>query len=99
MHCLDPARSKIAWGNGPLRFLGDASYSIYLAHLYVVIAFRILWQRLDLTADTLLSALLFVGACVAIGIAAGAFTYIFIERPVTNWVRGWAKPKRAEAIA
>ncbi len=91
--------SKIAWGNGPLRFLGDASYSIYLAHLYVVIAFRILWQRLDLTADTLLSALLFVGACVAIGIAAGAFTYIFIERPVTNWVRGWAKPKRAEAIA
>ncbi len=64
-----------------------------------MIAFRILWQRLDLTADTLPSALLFVGACVAIGIAAGAFTYIFIERPVTNWVRGWAKPKRAEAIA
>jgi peptidoglycan/LPS O-acetylase OafA/YrhL len=50
----------------------------------VVIAFLILWQRLDLPTDTLPSALLFVGACLAIGIAAGAFTHIFIERPVTN---------------
>lgn len=91
--------SKIAWGNGPLRFLGDASYSIYLAHLYVVIAFRILWQRLDLPTDTWPWALLFVGACVAVGIAAGAFTYIFIERPVTNWARRWFGPKRAPAIA
>lgn len=61
-------QSASAWRNGPLRFIGDASYSIYLAHLYVVIAFRIVWQRLHLPADTWLSAWLFLSACVAVGV-------------------------------
>lgn len=79
--------ARAPWRSGALHFLGDASYSIYLTHAYVVVAFRVLWQKLALPAEGWGPVLLFVFFCVIVGIAAGCVTYFLLERPLTNAAR------------
>jgi peptidoglycan/LPS O-acetylase OafA/YrhL len=80
-----------------LHFLGDASYSNYLAHLYVVIAFRILWQRLGLPTEGWAMGITFLVACISVGVSAGCVTYLVIERPLTDLARN-ALLRRREAV-
>ena len=79
----------------PLLFLGDASYSIYLAHLYAVVFFRLIWTKLHLDTSTIISAIVFVGACVVTGAAGGCLCHVLVERPLTRRVRGWAEHLRS----
>jgi peptidoglycan/LPS O-acetylase OafA/YrhL len=65
-----------------LAFLGDASYSIYLSHTFVVPAGVLLLQRLGLH-DPLTIALL-VGVMV---IVAGALSHIWLEKPMTSFFK------------
>ena len=67
-----------------LSFLGDASYSIYLGHLYAIILFRVVWEKLHLPTESLVSALLFVFAGVVAGGGSGAMLYQFVERPLNR---------------
>lgn len=75
---------------GPLqragKLLGDASYSIYLAHLYPVIGFRDVWLRAHLAGGTV-GLLSFLVMATATGIGAGLLVYFFIERPLTDRAR------------
>jgi exopolysaccharide production protein ExoZ len=66
----------------PLSFLGDASYSIYLSHTFVVpagvLAMRKMgFQELFVVAPTVLLAV----------VAAGCGSYLWIERPMTRWLK------------
>ncbi len=63
----------------PARFLGDASYSIYLTHGLVVAAMLKLIARFD-APPTLLVVVMTSLACLA----AGGVCYVLFERPVTS---------------
>lgn len=79
--------------------LGDASYSVYLVHLPVMVGVRML---LGLTPLRIPSDLLFL-LLVAIGVASGLVYYRLVERPLTRWLRRrvegaherWARTRRS----
>jgi peptidoglycan/LPS O-acetylase OafA/YrhL len=61
----------------PLAFLGDASYSIYLSHTFVVPATVIALKKIGVT-DT---PAVFLLAAVAV-MAAGSISYLWLEKPL-----------------
>ena len=78
----------------PLVVLGDASYSLYLVHLLVLTATRLVARRLGFTPTTLADEVLFVAiGCVA-AILAAILSYVLFERPVTRLLRGRIDPPR-----
>lgn len=77
----------------PLKLIGDASYSIYLSHLYVVILFRVLWKKLHLPIDGMIASVTFVGLCMTLGVLAGLFTYRFVERRLTEFAQTMLKAR------
>jgi exopolysaccharide production protein ExoZ len=62
------------------RRLGDASYSVYLVHLPVLLVLQGLLKR----APVALPGPAVVLLSVAVGLAAGAVFFVFVERPVTR---------------
>jgi exopolysaccharide production protein ExoZ len=70
-----------------LTSLGESSYSLYLFHIFLVVAFAKIWSYADL-AETLpvyvLGLLSFVGA---LGISH--MIYLHIEKPLTGWLRSF----------
>jgi peptidoglycan/LPS O-acetylase OafA/YrhL len=61
----------------PLAFLGDASYSIYLSHTFVVPACVVALTKLGVTN----TILVFVIASLAV-MAAGSISYLWVEKPL-----------------
>ena len=75
------------FGRGIVHYLGDASYSIYLTHLYAVVGFRVLCDRLHLHITTPFAAIVFITACMAVSVGGGCIVYQVIERPLTALAR------------
>ncbi|ALN71543.1 acyltransferase [Aureimonas sp. AU20] len=71
-----------------LRELGDASYSLYLAHPFVLTAFRQVGRRLGLAAASPLAEGAVVIAAILVSIGAGWLLYRFVETPLRAFVRG-----------
>jgi exopolysaccharide production protein ExoZ len=65
--------------------LGDASYSIYLVHGFVVPAVGVGIIGLHWTGAT--TQVLTVAACLVAGSLAGWLAYILIERPILFWMK------------
>lgn len=63
----------------PLAFLGDASYSIYLSHTFVVPACVVALKKLGILDVTLVFTLTSVAV-----MAAGAASYLWIEKPLIS---------------
>ena len=82
-----------------VHYLGDASYSIYLAHLYAVVGLRVLCDKLHLPITIPLAAVIFIGACMAVGVGGGCLVYQFVERPLTNLARRLFLKRRAPITA
>jgi len=78
---LEPwtARTRIA---SPLSFLGDASYSIYLSHTFVVPAGVLALKRLGVQDS--LAIVLAVSLMVMV---AGCLSYKWLERPMTSFLK------------
>lgn len=93
-----------ATGSGPigkgLKSLGDASYTIYLFHLFPLAALRIAWNLLDLP-KTLMGNFIFVALAMVVVAGTGVVAYRMIERPIDRWAKSLtsgasaAKPSRA----
>lgn len=62
-----------------MKELGDASYSIYLAHLYPVIAFRVAWEKLHFPIQSTGDCLLFFVLCATVGVSSGWLVYRYVE--------------------
>jgi exopolysaccharide production protein ExoZ len=75
---LEPwiARTRVA---APLSFLGDASYSIYLSHTFVVPAVVLALRQLDLQNSAIIVPLV----CMVV-LLAGGISYLWLERPMTS---------------
>jgi exopolysaccharide production protein ExoZ len=68
----------------PLVAVGDASYSLYLTHPFVLRPFRNFWMVLD---GGSLPLGLYVITCVLVGIAGAIAIYRLIERPLTSYLQ------------
>ena len=66
-----------------LKYLGDASYSIYLIHMLTVAAFYKASTSLSITANYDVLALL----CLLSSIFCGALLYTLVEKPLTSYLR------------
>lgn len=73
---LEPLVDGKAWAKLPA-FLGDASYSIYLSHTFVVPACVIVLKKVGMTN----APGLFVLTSLAV-MAAGAASYVWLEKPL-----------------
>jgi exopolysaccharide production protein ExoZ len=74
--------SSAAW-----KFLGDASYSIYLVHLLPITVFRRVWTMADLPTDGLANALVFISINMTIATLCASVAYSYFERPVLTFLR------------
>jgi peptidoglycan/LPS O-acetylase OafA/YrhL len=77
--------------NRLLLLTGDASYSIYLAHLFPLAILRFAWNRLDLPTVGWGATTIFVMLCWCLGVCAGIVSYLAIERPLSRVARRAAK--------
>jgi exopolysaccharide production protein ExoZ len=61
--------------------MGDASYSIYLVHMYPLAAVIVIWRRFapDIPAGAI------VALCLVVGVVSGVLVYWLAERPITRW--------------
>jgi exopolysaccharide production protein ExoZ len=90
--CLDPRIRAIQ--SRPLLLLGNASYSIYLFHPFVLEALAPTWVRLFPLATTL-SSVLFVALAVLLSALAGCLCYWLIEKPILFRLRNLVKASGA----
>lgn len=75
-------RWGMGWRNRAAQVLGDASYSIYLTHFFVVGAAVQLAKKLGVNG---LPALALFLACVAVVIVVGVLVHRYVERPITRF--------------
>jgi peptidoglycan/LPS O-acetylase OafA/YrhL len=80
------------WLFAPLLLIGDASYSLYLTHEFLLRPLRVVWQKF--TAD-LLPLWSFLPIGIAISILGGLACYWLFEKPVTNWLSRRLRQRRA----
>jgi len=64
--------------------IGDASYSLYLSHTFVLRPLRSVWSAV--AGDELPSAVFVIVAIVA-AVAASLFLYHLVERPMTTYLQ------------
>jgi peptidoglycan/LPS O-acetylase OafA/YrhL len=64
-------------------FLGDASYSIYLAHPFGLRLWHLPFERLVGTASVAGIAL-YVASAVVVGLFVGIATYLLVEKPILS---------------
>jgi len=77
----------------PPKFLGDASYSIYLSHM---MAMAVSARLVSSFAEAAPLPALIVQLAFALGF--GALVYLLMERPLTDAARGLLRPPRSPAV-
>jgi exopolysaccharide production protein ExoZ len=81
----------------PLAYLGDASYSIYLSHIFLLGALRVVWAKFGLEHSSAIYAVAFAVASMIIAIIGGAVTYRYLETPMLRVLQGLYRRRRASA--
>ena len=76
-----------------LERLGDASYSIYLFHLFIVIALQHVWDALSIE-PTAWSAGASILLCCGLASCLGLVLFYYVERPFQRRLLQFAYPKR-----
>lgn len=71
--------------------LGDASYSLYLCHFFVVGALLRIWKALGFEPSALFGTLVVVPSCIA----AGLLSHRFLEKPIADFFRRYRLPQYA----
>ena len=70
-----------------LQAMGDASYSIYLSHMLVLLATFKIWRKSGLEA--VLSPWIFVALLLPICVVIGLYIYRYFEAPMTANLIAW----------
>jgi exopolysaccharide production protein ExoZ len=76
------------WRNRPMLVLGDASYSIYLTHLFALGLLRWAWTRMDISQSSPASAWLFMVSALLFASLIGWLVHRLVEQPLTLWLNG-----------
>jgi len=77
-----------------LRRLGDASYSLYLIHIFVIVLFAQALAALGVFPQSITGGLVFVVTATFLSSLAALYCYRLIERPL---IRAFRKPPQARA--
>jgi exopolysaccharide production protein ExoZ len=80
-------------GNALFLALGNASYSIYLSHLFTLGALRTVWVHI-VPSVTLSTVIAFVAVGVIASAIGGWLCYTYVEVPMTAWFRTRLLPRR-----
>ncbi len=81
---LEPfARAKISM---PAAFLGDASYSIYLAHPFGLRIWHLTFERIVGTGSVV-ALTIYVLSALVLGLCVGIASYLLVERPILAAVK------------
>lgn len=85
----------LIWKNNFLLALGDASYSIYLTHVFTIPIIFWIWRyKLQLNNNDLSTSLLFMLIATVFSILIGSITYQKLEMPMLIWMKEfWNKKK------
>lgn len=76
--------------NGFLKFMtliGNASFSIYLTHMFALVALRILWKEFIPTPESYWDATAFMLLSLAVSVLLGWWVYAYVELPLAAWTR------------
>jgi peptidoglycan/LPS O-acetylase OafA/YrhL len=73
--------------------LGDASYSLYLTHLYVLRVLHIVWVRLYPN-----NPWCFATVAVAISSLVAVGVFRTVETPMLHWLKRASRPRVAEVV-
>lgn len=80
-----------------LHDMGDASYSLYLTHPFVLTGFRQIGRRLGVADGTAFGQGLWIMAAISASIMTGWLTYRLMEQPLQRALRersrGWSRSK------
>ncbi|MBN8955766.1 MAG: acyltransferase [Rhizobiales bacterium] len=80
----------------PALIVGDASYSLYLVHEFLLRPIYLVWQKVALNV---VSLWYFVPLGVVISLIVALATYYFFEKPVTRWLNdAWRKRAARSAL-
>ena len=81
--CLELQRAprKIIYMN----VLGDASYSLYLTHVFTLVLCRLIFQRLYQT-HSLIMEITFIALCLTLSLTIAVLTYYLYEKPASEWL-------------
>lgn len=82
--------SKTQWNIRLMELMGDASYSIYLCHLFALGAIRVVWKPLPQYGT--LGALFYILSGILFSTLMGLLCHIYVEKPLVNVVRRLVKP-------
>ena len=70
----------------PIRFLhllGDASYALYLLHMFTINIVSLFWTRLSIH-----SVSLYIATCMVVSIVASVMVHVAVERPLLSVLSG-----------
>ena len=67
-----------------LCLIGDASFTLYLLHLFPLTAYRLVWLHLGLPSEGLLPQGLFVLSAISVICVIGYIAYLVIEQPLVR---------------
>jgi peptidoglycan/LPS O-acetylase OafA/YrhL len=82
-----------------LERLGNASYSIYLAHPFVLTGFKAIAKALHIPSDDPTIGAVGVVSAVAAAAIFGLIVYRFAEQPMLNVIRGLLQGNRASRFS
>jgi exopolysaccharide production protein ExoZ len=88
---------EMRYAKGWISALGDASYSLYLTHIFIVFAFS--WTLNHVRVGHGLPSTVWLITCIATATLAGVATYSYLERPVTHFLQARWSPRRAVSVA
>ena len=88
MLALRPLLARTGPVNRIVAGIGEASYSIYLCHWFVLSALGKVFGRLDLPADA--DAAVRIAGCL-VALAVGCVFFVKLERPLDRRLRGQRK--------
>lgn len=78
-----------------LRAVGDASYSLYLSHLFVITLLARVWARTGHTGTPAAHAV-FIVTAVLLSTAVAMVCYVIVERPVVRKLESFVRPAKRE---
>lgn len=82
--------TRTAWNLRLLELLGDASYSLYLCHLFALGALRMVWKPFPQFGTT--ACVLYVLAGISLSTILGLLSHIYLEKPLVNAMRRAVEP-------
>jgi len=78
-----------------LKLVGDASYAIYLSHLFALKFPEVVWEHQHWFGG-LSSDLFYFAVCMAFATAIGILAHLWIEKPFLSWLRGARRSRKVE---